>query len=626
MQAALRALLHYTLLAAAATMLLLPALMVENPAHGDTTRDLCMARDCATDEVCPMAGADTSYPGIRQSGLWPVHLAALQHLGLGVEGVRRVAVALIVAALLAIALIGEALATRSAGFAAALIGAVLHLQVGYWEVLWNPIFILLPCAAFFGAIAIAAYSRHWLPFLAASFFLAVAMALHPVAFLIAIALPWALVLRAPANPWRTLLGMIGVAGVTAYTFSRDAMVALYREVETGAMSDSLSERAEQVIPTVGLVVGGVLLIAALATFWWLQRTHRGPLGRWLQGPVLPLLIACLTPFALALVVLLATNRFYVNRYLVAPMPGLLIALALGLGWLEKRLSSAALARRLPRSVGAWAGPLLIIGGTLLMPGLHPGGSSLPPWTWTYADGEALADHLIARDIAGFSCALDQIHGIDLPLLMYALRPYLAESCDNEPHPDAPLTMVVSATPDEELPREWLVRLRADGSAIYAAPAPRAVEWQSAELRLLSGEEDGAEVPWQAVEVGGIPSTYAPWVRPLDGEFATNAQVLQLRLWLLPITEPTYIRPFPDCRCPAGEAAVMAVDGLEARLFDGMALIQPADRGARGRVTLEWRAAASCPPISIDQGGPSVAAWPAASHSLDLLMRRSRCPQ
>lgn len=630
MQAAARSLLHYSLLTATLAFLLLPNLTTESSAHGDTTRDLCMARDCATDAVCPMAGADTSYPGVRQSGLWPVHLAALHHLGFDVDGMRGVAFALLLAALLAVALLGEALGTRTAGFAAALTGAVVHLYVGYWVVLWNPSFILLPCTAFFGAVVIANLSRHWLPWLAAAFFLAVAVALHPIAILMGIALPWVLVLRPPKHPIRTILGMFGVALLTVYTFFRDALLALHREVQTGAMSDSLSERSEQLLPTSGIVLGGLLVSAALAILWWLGKKGSGRLGRWLQGPHAALLLACLTPAALALLVLVATDRFYGYRYLVAPLPGLLLVWAPLLGRLGQWLGSTEAASRLTLPLRSWAPPLALLGAFALLPGLSVGGQRPPPRTWSYADGKALADRLVALGVTDFYRALDRVHGPDLPLLMYALRPYLPEVAPGDAEHAAAVVMVVAAPPDDEYQQEWFVKDRADGSALYAAPAAAVFDWQGAQARLLANGEAIDSSQFLPVEIGGFASTYSPWLRPRNGHFESGGRVLQLRLPLLPVEQALRIRPLPDCRCADSHARVIAVDGLPALLQEtGEALVESA-KSADGPpkiaiITVEWGVDDSCPPLDLEQGGPSLAAWPAANEALGRLLEVAQCP-
>ncbi len=638
MQSAARTLLHYALLGITIALLLLPRLTTETGAHGDTTRDLCMARDCATNEICPMAGADTSYPGIRQSALWPLHLAAQNHLGLGVDGMRNVALALLLTALLAIAILGEAFASRTAGFVAALIGALLHLQVGYWLVLWNPSFILLPCTAFFGAMAIAAYSRHWLPLLAAAFFFVIATALHPIASLMIIAFPWVVVLCPPKHPVRVLLGMVVVGGATFYTFFRDGLVALYREVQTGAMSDSLNETAEQVLPTTGIIVGGFLLVALLTALWWLQRHRRGRLGRWLNEPTSVLILAGLTPGALALLVLLATGRFYGYRYLVAPLPGLLLGTALLGGWCERWLATKIPNGKLHRQIRSWALPPALLVITLLLPGVTVGGRQPPARTWSYADGEVVANRLLSMGVADFGAALEQVQGPDLPLLMYALRPYLPESVENSDsssghHTAGTDIIIVSVspdgdyTPDRELPREWFVNSRANGSDLYAAPVPRILRWSAAHARLLGAESAPESVPFLPVEIGGYASTYAPWVRPAEGRFEPEPRILQLKVPLLPMGEPVHVLPLADCRCPEGDARVVAVEGLEAELAqDGGALLKAtATTDSTPTITVEWRAADDCPPLDVEQGGPSILAWPEADDQLGRLLRRARCP-
>ncbi len=637
-QAVAKALLHYLALAITITLLLLPRLTTENGAHGDTTRDLCMARDCATDEVCPMAGADTSYPGIRQSALWPVHLAAQQQLGLDVDGMRDVALVLLLTAFLGLAMLGEAIASRFAGFVAALLAALVHLQVGYWLVLWNPSFILLPCVACFGAIAIAAYSRHWLPLLAAAFFFVIAIALHPIASLMVIAFPWVVVLLPPKRPVRTLVGMLTVAGVTFHTFFRDGLVALYREVQTGAMSDSLTETSEQVLPTTGIVIGGLLLIALLTTLWWLQRHRRGPLGRWLNEPTSVLLLAALSPGSLALLVLLVTDRFYGYRYLVAPLPGFLVGVALAIGWVERWLATKVPNGQVHRQVRSWALPLALLVVALLLPGVTIGSRQPPPRTWSYADGEVVAKHLISMGVTDFNEALEQVHGPDLPLLMYALRPYLPESASNseateDSNPSNRTIMVASVLPlhedppDGGLPEEWFVYPRANGSDLYVAPVPRVFRWSAAQVRLLGPQSSPESVPFLPVEIGGYASTYAPWVRPTGGQFEAEPRILQLKVPLLPVEEPLQVRPLPDCRCPEGESKVVAVEGLEAELMeDGGAHLKAAtNTDTTATITVEWRAADNCPPLDIEQGGPSILAWAEADERLGRFLRRAQCP-
>ncbi|MBM4356234.1 MAG: hypothetical protein FJ109_21000, partial [Deltaproteobacteria bacterium] len=124
----------------------------EIPVAQDTVRDLLLARQCNSDGGCPGLGASTSVPELHQGTLWIRYLAAMERLGLGLQGVRGVSLACAALALALLAFVATLAAGSGAGFGTAGLALLfLALSPELPEVQWNPSLLPLPATLLLAA-------------------------------------------------------------------------------------------------------------------------------------------------------------------------------------------------------------------------------------------------------------------------------------------------------------------------------------------------------------------------------------------------------------------------------------------------------------------------------------------
>lgn len=617
-----RAMLQYLLLGAFMVLVLLPGVPAELSADCDTTRDLLLARACQTEEVCAMRGSDTTVPGVAFSGLWPIHLAFLGEMGLAVDGSYRLGVGLLVAGLLLLTLAAEAIAGRTVGFALGLLGVLAHTKMAYWLYLWNPSTVLLPSVAFFCSLVVVVHSRHWGAYAAASLFLALAMALHPVAVLLALSLPWVFVLHPPRRPVASVLAALVAVVTPFYAFSRDAVVVLVREVATGALAGGI-EKESQSLPgweTIGVAL--VLLISLLGLIWF-RRQRDDMLGTLLKSPTTALLAGCLAPAVLSLYILAVANRMWVDRYMVFMLPGALLAVAV-----VARAASRRCPWSLPISDGPrrWLGPLLPLLVAALVSGFLLDGAKPLPKTWSYRDGDAAARNLRDRGIGDFGTALAATVAPGIRPFFTALRPYLAgERASSSATYDGPGVLFAATRVDQEsIPEEWRVRTRPDGSVLVAIPVANLTEPSSGQVR-LSKQGDRDTPPFVPAVPSGLLATAQPWLQTGDGALADTGNLLQMSIRVQPVVGSFRFRALSDCRCPGSLARVIRVDGADAfHTEDGGVVIELV--GQPGvEVVGEWTYPAPCRPLEGKHASPIIVAWPSHETDIAIVLEGQVCP-
>ncbi len=628
----LRALLHYGTLATLLFLALVRLTPAELEVHGDTTRDILLARAC-TASPCPMRGADTSVPGLNQGGLWPVHLAAMETLGLDVENVRTVSLVGITLALLLIAFLGELAGSRVAGFVAAGAGLWLHTHTVYWTIQWNPTLLLLPSTAFFGALVVAATTRRAAAWVAAAFFMALAVQLHPVATLLALSLPPAWVLRPPSRRPAATLGLLAAAFFgSLLLLSKDALSLSWAAAVRGEFATPV-RGPDNLLGPGEILAGAALLLALVALLYLESRRGRGVLRAWRQTEFPALALAALLPSTVAVGSMALTGRVHALRYLVPALPGLLFLLAalatrLARGILHLAGSRADIFRR---EQAAWnlVAPLIAVACLLfLLPQTRP-----DPASWTYRDAAALSATLAQRGQPFDPYRLHRLRAADLGWLSYGLlaagtNPEHGDGGPAEHGDGGPIAALVSTVPPQAETAAWLVRQRADGTWLYAVPTLAALDWSAASLRLLRSREEEPSQPFLPGRIGHLPRYLDNWVAFRDEAVEqTHYRILQARLPLsVPPETPLSIRAFPECLCPGSWARVVEVEGIDATIESrGTARIESAPEPRSGTALLEWSVGSSCNESNIERAQPVALEWPTTAREIERVLEGWTCP-
>lgn len=618
----LRALVQYALLGAFMVAMLLPGIRAELSVYCDTTRDLLLAQACQSDEVCAMRGADTTVPGLAFSSLWGVHLAVLGDLGLDVESIYRLSLAMLVAGLFLVVFMAESIAGRTVGFAVGALGILAHTKMVYWLHLWNPTAVLLPSAVYFCAITAAVYSRHWAAYAATGFALAMTTAIHPVAIILVLSLPWMLILHPPR---RLLLGVFSaVVGllVPFFAFSRDALVVLVREWSTGGLADGLGKESQAVPGLLTICAVGSALVALFGLLWFWRR-RESLMGRVLRSRTAALLAACLAPAAVSLFVLLAANRLQTDRYLAFLLPGMLLAVAVGARAVRARWPGVF---AMGGGVARWLGPLVPLVVAALLSGYVLVRSTGRPQTWSYQDGAAAAAYLGSQGVDDFGAAVAVASAPGIRSFFTAIRPFLARDRDSSKaqYVGPNLLFAVVGGDLDGVPDEWRVRNRPDGTLLVGMPIAGIFDTQTGEVSLSNRPEADSKA-FVPVLPSGLLGTSQSWLESNGGPLPGAGDRLLMNIELMAVTGRYRLHALSDCHCPDATARVSHVEGARVTYEEsGDALVELTGRSGV-KVTGEWSYPAPCRPLDGESAAPVIVAWPSGETSFSAVLEGPGCP-
>ncbi|MCA9691575.1 MAG: hypothetical protein KC636_18365 [Myxococcales bacterium] len=278
--------------------------------HEDTLRDLLLARDCLAGRGC--LGASTSFPGLRQHGLWVRFLAALTGGGLDVAAIHLViSIANGLAAAVVLRLAAPLVAASTA-FAAALASAALFALACDAPVLWNPSLAPLSQAVLYAGLLGLARAGGW-PH--------AALAGLGVALVTEVHVAGALTLA--------LLVIVVVAYARRPALALAVGLAVFFAVEALASREPIAQN-----------LGAPVIVRVLLPLWaagltwcglwagWLRRFGDEPRARAIVVLVVSLGVATAAPLAGAV----ATGHFLDARYFLA---GVIPAALLGAVALER---------------------------------------------------------------------------------------------------------------------------------------------------------------------------------------------------------------------------------------------------------------------------------------------------
>lgn len=419
--------------------------------NGDTVRDLTQARTCAEGE-CALAGSGTSGGGLRQGGLWIIHLAALDRAGVAPDGALRLSLALAALSLGLLAVVVAARFGPAAGLLSATFGAAF-LAVGgdVAGMLWNPTLLATFGTALCAALLLAAANRAPAAWLATALAFALALQSHVFSAFLAPGLAAAYVVCRPRRPVATGLAAAGIGAASLASLSLES-------VRSALDSASLSSGALQTPPAPAPVFVPLLVLAALAaaTALWI-------VARRLPPPARSAARALALTTGLHVGVVAAAIAWFgwplEDRYLLPAAPGLGVSVAL-LATLGAARALRPLAPR-PRAALGLAGLTAAVVAALALAHL---GRPLPvARALRFVDLAPVAAGLRALGISSCEDAVARLRGPAAFDILTALPLALPPAA-----PAAAAAPASDAAPSETPPGEAAPPA---GGAAPAAPAP-----------------------------------------------------------------------------------------------------------------------------------------------------------
>ena len=576
---------RYLVVFAVTLALLWAAAPAEFEVAPDTSRDIGLARNCRTADICLLKGPSTSIPELYHGGLWIAHLSVLDGLGLRLGGIRFVSLLAIALSVVMIAALTERMFNPSAGLAAA--GLCLYFLSGWQGALntqWNPTLVPLPAAALFFSTVLAVDTRRPLYYIAAAFCLVLLLQLHPVTMVL---LPCAAGIGVAFPPRRhraaTVVAALAVFAASLASLSWDAVV--YALSTFGAGAEGHGPPPGPPPPAAAPFWPYLVWSAGCGVLFLLFTRH----GRKIRGRAAfaATLALSVGPLLLLVILAAATGRHSTSYYLLFLLPAvtLLPAALIDATWQE------VLALRVPwlRARGAAPGLLLLAFVVLSASFSLPGPRRAPPF-YSFGEAEAVAAELPDFGIGTFGQAAARIRSPNVFHLLSALQVYLPDP-EEEVGSGASVLVVRSATPPpKEMPPGWKALAYADARWLYLAPWPEALDWTKFEVSYRSGET-GAE-------------GFRPAVSRLDrtrSEFGypQHTGLAQPRNWTtfyirVPIVVPSdgalVLEPYVPNPEQGAAVEVVRVSGL--RILEELpaptATIAPGQAAERGRVKIAWR--------------------------------------
>jgi hypothetical protein len=301
-------------------------------------------------------------------------------------------------------------------------------------------------------------------------------------------------------------------------------------------------------------------------------------------------------------------------------------------------SPGSLRTRLGRYVG-WTMPLavsllclpLILGGRplnvvgrQLLSATNPVGCH-----WNVADAAALSHRLSERGIEGARHAASVLR---LPSPEAFFLHFVQTGSDTSVPPRAAcgeaLAALPSTVPPDELPREWLLRSRWDGTHLYLVPLPAALDWTDTRVGFFEASPPAEELPLQQARIGHVRPLQLSWIAAptlhADGPIRSVVVRVPVRL---PDSGGIRVRALPLCKVPEHTVHVRSAEGLLLdSLRDDEGLLLPGDGGRlSGTVTLEWRMVPGMGEFPRHLLAPLALELPTESNPLDRLLEGFRCP-
>lgn len=570
--------------------------------HADTNRDLLLVRGCISSDVCPAKGAPHAFPYLDQGGVWKMHLALLDTLGLGLQSVALVS---ILGFLLAMGLLfqsGRSLFLRSPVLSVRSLAFLVVLAVpitatmartGTLLVVWNPVLAPLPAAAALLSCLLAVQTRKTVFYVGAALGFALSAQVHPIANLF---VPVAVLLFLIYQPERVALAwfLSGMVFCGSYlAVSRDALVSL---VELLANLSALPDReGVGVGPSLPFGAEALMALAWCAAFVFLVRAGRLP-----RSPASTALALLATvPFVAVAAPALLLHWTYSPHYLVPFQLCLLLMESLVLvglvewagAFLAGRFAALGPPGRLPALLLAGlAGGVLVVS---LGPDREAGpGTPDRETALNYEDMEALAGALRDLGVVTYEEAVRRLRGPEMFNVASALELYLPRSGAPGPHAvPGDLVLLLKTGSTGEPPPGWKVINHTDQGRLFAAPFRSSVAWDRIGIACDPDRPDQPDSgDWTGVLVL-VPAQGDghPWLDTLPP--ILRCRLLRVRVPVTPVADHPLLL-YGHRRGVPGDLSldVVEVRGLKTAtaLPSARVLLAGGQAGARGEVVFQWR--------------------------------------